>query len=190
MDLEDIKPNVDSEVIESEPEKSSEQLIKEQEGTQSLIEDDSDPVVARYPVYLNEKLSKYLNLFQYPMKSSEWIDQQEQQPTDARVKPIAGVVELEIPINTNHMMYSKSKGSKLAAGLRTSGDTLNVPTGKLFDVQTWSSSPVSQKAKYMIATLINGQDSVVSGGRDFKETGEFNHQDKAAGDGRAVDEAR
>ncbi|PVU87620.1 hypothetical protein BB559_005966 [Furculomyces boomerangus] len=116
-----------------------------------------DPIVARYPLFISEKLTKYLHLFQYPMKAPEWMEQQDQQPTAARVKPNSGIVELEIPINTSHSMYSKEKGAKFAAGMQNSGETLNIPQGKLFDAQTWTSSPITQTANYMIATFIDGE---------------------------------
>ncbi|OMJ16895.1 DNA-directed RNA polymerase III subunit RPC5 [Smittium culicis] len=150
----DSKMDIDIE-LSKETSKFDNTTINQKNTNQDDLED--DPVISRYPVFLNEKLSKYLHLFQYPLKSSEWIEQQEQQPTNARVKPKAGIVELEIPINTSHMMYSKNKGSKLAAGLRNSGETLNVPTGKLFDVQTWTSAPIAQRSKYMIVAYINGE---------------------------------
>ncbi|PVU96051.1 hypothetical protein BB561_001421 [Smittium simulii] len=116
------------------------------------VEDSEDPIVAKYPVYLSNKMAKYLRLFQYPLKNSDWHIQKEQTPSSVKIKPNSDIIELETPIETTHAMYSKQKGSSLAAGM---AQGIGQSSNRIFDTQTWTSFPVKQKVKYAIGIFSN-----------------------------------
>ncbi|PVU85397.1 hypothetical protein BB560_007033 [Smittium megazygosporum] len=113
-----------------------------------------DPIVARHPVYLNSKLTKYLNLFQYTTKNSDWEFKQDQLPSSARIKPVSGVIEFDTPIDTSSSMYSQTKGTALSAGMPANSIA---NSNRLFDTQTWTSTPVKKKASYTIGVFIDGE---------------------------------
>jgi hypothetical protein len=81
----------------------------------SLEADDGDEIVAEYPIYLTNELSKYLYLFQYPMRSVPFSSKTG--PTAARIKPFSRRVELDMPLDTRSTHYSTERGEDFAMGL-------------------------------------------------------------------------
>ncbi|KAG0171062.1 DNA-directed RNA polymerase III subunit RPC5 [Apophysomyces sp. BC1034] len=77
--------------------------------------DDEDEVLSEIPVYLSNKLSKYLYLFQYPMRSMPFNERNG--PCAARVKPHAKMVELEIPLDIRSDFYNRERGEDFAMGM-------------------------------------------------------------------------
>jgi DNA-directed RNA polymerase-3 subunit RPC5 len=79
------------------------------------VEEVEDEVLAEYPIYLTNELSKYLYLFQYPMRSTPFTNKNG--PNGARLKPKAKMVELDLPLDTRSTMYSTERGEDFAMGL-------------------------------------------------------------------------
>ena len=80
---------------------------------------DLDPVIKTYDIYLTTALTPHLHLFQYPVRSSTlpYSHMTGACPTNARMKPQSGVVELDIPINTVRN-YDQEKGRRWGEALR------------------------------------------------------------------------
>ncbi|KAI8978124.1 DNA-directed RNA polymerase III subunit Rpc5 [Pilobolus umbonatus] len=79
------------------------------------LDHDDDEVLAEYPVYLTNQLSKHLYVFQYPMRSLPFSNKTG--PSAARLKPHAKMVELDVPIDTRSTHYSTERGEDFAMGL-------------------------------------------------------------------------
>lgn len=80
---------------------------------------DLDPVIKTYDIYFTTALTPHLHLFQYPVRSSSlpYSHMTGDSPTNARMKPQSGVVELDIPINTRRN-YDQEKGRRWGEALR------------------------------------------------------------------------
>lgn len=79
------------------------------------VNDHEDEILAEYPIYLTNELSKYLYLFQYPMRSTPFTGRTG--PTAARLKPHAKMVEVDLPLDTRSAYYSTERGEDFAMGL-------------------------------------------------------------------------
>ncbi|CEP08103.1 hypothetical protein [Parasitella parasitica] len=77
--------------------------------------EEEDEVLAEYPIYLTTELSKYLYMFQYPMRSIPFTVKTG--PSAARLKPKAKMVELDLPLDTRSTNYSTERGEDFAMGL-------------------------------------------------------------------------
>ncbi|OMH86290.1 DNA-directed RNA polymerase III subunit RPC5 [Zancudomyces culisetae] len=157
----EVESTEDKRKNDTEQTEQAEQTEQTEQAASEFSEED-DPVLAKYPLFISEKLKDYLHLFQYPLKATQWTEDQDQRPSIARVKPNAQVVEVEIPINTAHSMYSKEQGKKFAVGLAGSGELLQAPPGKFFDMQTWTSTPVPFSSRFMVAAFQDGMFSKFS----------------------------
>ena len=82
---------------------------------------DSDPVITTYDIHLTTTLTPHLHLFQYPVRSSNlpYTRQTSTCPISARIKPHAGAIELDVPINTTRN-YDQEKGRRWGDALRKS----------------------------------------------------------------------
>ncbi|RPB17961.1 hypothetical protein L211DRAFT_871945 [Terfezia boudieri ATCC MYA-4762] len=80
---------------------------------------DSDPVITSYDIHLTTALAPYLHLFQYPVRSSNlpYSRLTSTCPASARIKPNAGAIELDVPINTMRN-YDQEKGRQWGDALR------------------------------------------------------------------------
>lgn len=74
-------------------------------------ESDEDPVVREYDIFMTEELAESLYLFQYPVRSKTkpYNKAQSSCPVDARWKPKAGLVEVDVPVNTA-INFDQEKG--------------------------------------------------------------------------------
>ncbi|KAF7720826.1 DNA-directed RNA polymerase III subunit RPC5 [Apophysomyces ossiformis] len=79
------------------------------------ISDEEDEVLSEIPVYLTNKLSKFLYLFQYPMRNMPFNDRNG--PCAARIKPRAKMVELDIPLDVRSDYYNRERGEDFAMGM-------------------------------------------------------------------------
>ncbi|KAI9753912.1 MAG: hypothetical protein M4579_004933 [Chaenotheca gracillima] len=70
-----------------------------------------DPVAAEYDIYLNAQGSLDVYLCQYPTRSSDQplTDQRHAKPSEIRIKPRAGLVEVDVPMNP-YENYDTTKG--------------------------------------------------------------------------------
>ncbi|PIA16093.1 hypothetical protein COEREDRAFT_81536 [Coemansia reversa NRRL 1564] len=107
-----------------------------------------DEIVAEIPVYLTQKLDKQLHLLQYPQKDGS-ITPGELQPREARIKPIHGQIELDIPLDVQSPMYNKERGAELGAGISDSG--------RLLDITTLVSVGIPQNSEYLAGVMRDGE---------------------------------
>ncbi|KAF9999201.1 DNA-directed RNA polymerase III subunit RPC5 [Entomortierella chlamydospora] len=126
--------------------------------------DEGDELVKEIPVYLSQRLSKYLYLFQYPVRAAALPYTQGSGPSKARIKPISQLIELELPIDTNASQYNRERGEELALGmndkaLRTAldGEPDDDETRELLDKQTLVSSLIPNATNYLAGVLRNDE---------------------------------
>ncbi|KAI5288151.1 hypothetical protein KEM54_005431 [Ascosphaera aggregata] len=85
-----------------------------------MSDDVSDPVIASYDILLTES---FINRFllQYPDRQSNlpYNNLTSQKPTELRLKPATGLVEVDVPINTR-VNYDERKGLRLGNAMRRS----------------------------------------------------------------------
>ncbi|KAI9276420.1 DNA-directed RNA polymerase III subunit Rpc5 [Sporodiniella umbellata] len=133
-----------------------------------------DEIIAEYPVYLNNELTKYLYLFQYPMRSTPFNGRTG--PTAARIKPHSKMVEVDLPLDTRSTFYSTERGEDFAMGLndktiKTAYDrrmeeheeelggfynkTPKKPEEELLDKMTLTSTNIPSQTKYVVGVLRN-----------------------------------
>lgn len=84
-------------------------------------ESDDDPVVREYDVFMTSELAQHLHLFQYPVRSraKPYTSAASSCPVDARFKPKAGLVEVDVPVNIA-VNFDKEKGKVWGDVLRKS----------------------------------------------------------------------
>lgn len=140
------------------------------------VEELEDEVLAEYPIYLTTELSKYLYMFQYPMRSTPFNSRSG--PTAARLKPRARMVELDLPLDTRSPHYSTERGEDFAMGLNdktiktaydrrmeeheeelSMGHSYKAPKKKeeeLLDRMTLTSVEVPIQTKYVVGVIRDG----------------------------------
>lgn len=87
------------------------------------IEDDLDPIVVEFDVFIKPQLEGDRKIFilQFPNreKSKPYDAKNGCAPTELRVKPKAGMVELDVPLDV-HRNYDRAKGIKWGEAMRKS----------------------------------------------------------------------
>ncbi|PGH07027.1 sulfite reductase (NADPH) hemoprotein beta-component [Blastomyces parvus] len=80
----------------------------------------ADPVIASYDIYITDSQIRRF-LFQYPDRQATqpYNAATQQKPTELRIKPRTGLVEVDIPINT-HINYDEKKGLRYGNALKKS----------------------------------------------------------------------
>lgn len=139
-----------------------------------------DEVLAEYPIYLTTELSKYLYMFQYPMRSTPFNNRNG--PNAARLKPKAKMVELDLPLDTRSANYSTERGEDFAMGLNdktiktaydrrmeeheeelSMGHSYKAPKKieeELLDKMTLTSVEVPIQTKYVVGVIRDGKFSM------------------------------
>ncbi|KAI8354019.1 Sin-like protein conserved region-domain-containing protein [Blakeslea trispora] len=140
-------------------------------------EEEEDEVLAEYPIYLTNELSKYLYMFQFPMRSVPFNGRNG--PNAARIKPRARMVELDLPLDTRSPNYSTERGEDFAMGLndkviKTAYDrrmeeheeelmghgynrTQKKKEEELLDKMTLTSTEVPSQTKYVVGVIRNDE---------------------------------
>lgn len=77
---------------------------------------EDDPIVKYIPVNVCTRLRDKLHIFQYPMEKKPF---EKRRPVAARIKPKAGIIELEIPIDCNKTTYNEEKASRFTENVET-----------------------------------------------------------------------
>lgn len=144
--------------------------------------EEEDEILAEYPIYLTNELSKYLYMFQYPMRSTPFTNRNG--PNAARLKPKAKMVELDLPLDTRSPNYSTERGEDFAMGLNdktiktaydrrmeeheeelSMGHNYNKQAKKkeeeLLDRMTLTSIEVPSQTKYVVAVIRDGKCLIV-----------------------------
>lgn len=86
--------------------------------------DDDDPVKAEYDVFITPKLAQDIYLLQYPNRERKYPynERQGTKPTELRIKPKSGFIEVDIPLNV-HDRFDKAKGTRWGNDLRKSKES-------------------------------------------------------------------
>ena len=84
-------------------------------------ENDEDPVTAEFSVYLTQPPNIRRLLFQYPDRPHQFPfnSRTNQKPSELRIKPNTGVVEVDIPLNTD-VNYDETKGAAYGEAMKKS----------------------------------------------------------------------
>ncbi|KAL5002960.1 Sin-like protein conserved region-domain-containing protein [Aspergillus recurvatus] len=81
---------------------------------------DSDPIIASYDIYLtNSDISRYVLQYLDRPTGHAYDDNNGQKPTELRLKPKTGLVEVDVPVNTR-VNYDLGKGVKYGDALKKS----------------------------------------------------------------------
>ncbi|KAJ1888420.1 hypothetical protein LPJ66_008588 [Kickxella alabastrina] len=107
-----------------------------------------DEIVAEIPVFLTHKLSKNLHLLQYPQSPNQ-VKPGQLVPSVARIKPIHGQIEMDMPLDVQSPMYNTERGRELGAGLSDNG--------RLLDIQTLVSVDIPKSSNYLAAVVHSGE---------------------------------
>lgn len=125
----------------------------------SFSEDDNDddPVVKSYDVFISNQLKDYIYLLQYPIRNpdEEYYDQSA--PYNARIKPNEGSFDLDVPIDNRN--YSISRGDKFGGSQMDSGIKTD---SKTFDRQRLSGKCQSNQANYFVGVFTGGSIPLVT----------------------------
>ncbi|KAI1302437.1 DNA-directed RNA polymerase III subunit RPC5 [Mortierella claussenii] len=126
--------------------------------------DEGDELIKEIPVYLSQRLAKYLYLFQYPVRAAALPYTQGSGPSKARIKPISQLIELELPLDTSASQYNRERGEELAFGmndkaLRTAldGEPDDEDEKELLDRQTLISTLIPNATNYLAGVLRNDE---------------------------------
>ncbi|KZF23189.1 hypothetical protein L228DRAFT_106016 [Xylona heveae TC161] len=86
------------------------------------IEDEDDPVLREYDVYIPQQTEEKLYVLQYPNRSGEapYSEANHARPLELRLKPHVGLVELDVPLNV-YDNYDKTKGIRWGEAVRKGG---------------------------------------------------------------------
>ncbi|ODQ66350.1 hypothetical protein NADFUDRAFT_22565 [Nadsonia fulvescens var. elongata DSM 6958] len=102
-----------------------------------IEEEDDDPVVKEFPIFFSNKLAENLNLFQYPVRPSErpYVDAYGEGILDSRIKRDAGILEVDVPIDTTKF-YDKTKAAKKwdSVNTQTLSGSISHPEGQMVGV--------------------------------------------------------
>ncbi|KAJ2159546.1 hypothetical protein GGF46_002955 [Coemansia sp. RSA 552] len=107
-----------------------------------------DEVVAEIPVYLTQKLAKQLHLLQYPQKNAA-LQPGILRPREARIKPVHGQIELDIPLDVHGKQYNRERGVELGVGITDDGG--------LLDISTLCSVDIPKSSDYLAGLITNGE---------------------------------
>lgn len=118
--------------------------------------DEDDTVVQEIDIFLsNPKHPHYL--LQYPIRSQPFNEFN--LPIEARIKPNAQMLELDLSMNTRAITYDKQKADELAKGLVEDSSIgpgrRIIKTAETLERQTLSSSLLPQNGNYMFGLVKN-----------------------------------
>jgi DNA-directed RNA polymerase III subunit RPC5 len=84
--------------------------------------DDDDPVKAEYDIFITPQLAEDLYLLQYPNRNRRYPYNERgyAKPMELRVKPKAGFLEIDVPVNVNTTDFDKAKGVRWGDQMRKS----------------------------------------------------------------------
>ncbi|KAF2141909.1 uncharacterized protein K452DRAFT_326929 [Aplosporella prunicola CBS 121167] len=87
----------------------------------TALDHDDDPVTAEYDVYITPELQEQIFLLQYPNRGRDqpYNDRNNSRPVEMRMKPEAGFIEVDVPMNV-HANYDKRKGVMWGEAMRKS----------------------------------------------------------------------
>lgn len=92
------------------------------------MEHDPDPIKASYDIYIKPRISsdKQIYVLQFPNRDSKqhYSAANQSQPFKMRIKPYAGMVEMDVPMDAMRN-YDREKGIKWGEAMKKSNQTKN-----------------------------------------------------------------
>jgi DNA-directed RNA polymerase-3 subunit RPC5 len=87
-------------------------------------DDEDDPIVAEYDVYITPEDEEHIYLLQYPNRERDmpYNVQHESAPTEMRIKPHTGLMEVDVAFGTDHNHFDRIRGVTWGAALKTASD--------------------------------------------------------------------
>jgi DNA-directed RNA polymerase III subunit RPC5 len=127
-------PDIDSDLISSDEE----------------FNDDDDPVVKSYDVFISDHLKDQIYLLQYPIRNVEEQYEGVSSPFNARIKPNEGSLEMEVPIDSTNFSIPRSErfGGQI--------DSTAKREMKTFDRQRLTGKSRANQANYFVALVLGG----------------------------------
>lgn len=138
----------------TEESKVKEEKEEEVKPRQRIVEaftipgDESDPVVQSFPVFFTSSLNDKVYLYQYPTRSASYplVEANNSGILESRYKPKSGIVEVDVPIDTNRF-YDHEKGERWSkVDRQTMGGVFKDPA---------KNEDGSEGSKYMVGVFKN-----------------------------------
>jgi DNA-directed RNA polymerase III subunit RPC5 len=114
-------------------------------------EDQDDPVVKSYDVFMSNQLRDHIYLLQYPIRNPDEEYYDESAPYSARIKPNEGSFEIDVPIDNRN--YNTLNGDRLRG---PHSDGILKTELRIFDRQRLSGKVQSNHANYFVGVLNGG----------------------------------
>lgn len=83
---------------EDDEDEEEEEKDNDDDDDVTMTDDEDDPVVQTIPIYAAKRLAEVLYLFQYPIRPANIPYEGAHCPTEARIKPKIGQVQMDVPI--------------------------------------------------------------------------------------------
>ena len=116
-------------------------------------EDDYDPIVEKYNVFVSDQLKDHMYLLQYPIRNPDEEYHGEYAPLSARMKPKEGNIEVDVPLESNN--FSLLRGEKFGGHSQTEhGIKQEV---KVLDRQRLSGKAHNKEASYFVGVVRGGK---------------------------------
>lgn len=127
---------------------------KEDAGRPSFGDDDDiDPVVKTYDVFVSNALKDHIYLLQYPVQDWKQEYTEESAPLAIKMRPNEGDMEFEVPIDAHN--YCPEQGEKFGAqGLNAPQDGLPMESQRL------AGKPQPNQASYFVGRMRGGMSRV------------------------------
>lgn len=86
------------------------------------IPDDMDPVLRQWNMYMNVSPDVHVILLRYPeeQKDDPYADLKRSTPIEFRIKPVSGLIEVDVPIDPHTDIFDKIKGIIYGEAMRKS----------------------------------------------------------------------
>lgn len=117
---------------------------------------DDDPTVRTYDIFMSDQLKEHIYLLQYPIRNPEDSYCDEYSPSEARIKPNEGVLEVDVPIIKQD--FSFLHGQKIVG---TQSDGVR-QEARDTDQQRLSGKTQTNQANYFLATMRGSSLCVIS----------------------------
>jgi DNA-directed RNA polymerase-3 subunit RPC5 len=88
-------------------------------------DDEDDPIVAEYDVYITPENDDRLYLLQYPNRERDkpYNERNQSAPTEMRIKPDAGFLEVDVGFGIDHSYFNPTRGVTWGDALKTARES-------------------------------------------------------------------
>jgi DNA-directed RNA polymerase-3 subunit RPC5 len=88
-------------------------------------DDEDDPIVAEYDVYITPESDDHLYLLQYPNRDRDmpYNERNQSAPTEMRIKPQTGFLEVDVDFGFDHSHFIPTKGVMWGDAIKTARES-------------------------------------------------------------------